>query len=826
MMPTTQRLLDIAASGGTINDSEAHVLFGASDLESLLSAARQRRDQAHGTVISYSPKVFIPLTKLCRDVCRYCTFAEPPRRGEQAYLSIEQAIDIARAGAEAGCHEALFTLGDQPERRYRAAREALETLGHDSTIDYLIEAAHAVHEATGLLPHVNPGLMSAEELGRLRRVSVSAGLMLESSAERLTERGGPHHGCPDKTPSLRLASIERAGEAAIPFTSGILVGIGETEAERIDSFLALRALHARHHHLQEIIVQNFQPKLGTAMARAKAPPLNDHLRSIAIARLLFSPEVSIQAPPNLSPTVLDQLLAAGINDWGGVSPVTPDHVNPERPWPPFDTLRRASENAGKELVARLPIYPRYLANADRWLDPAMQLAVRAHADGGGYARENSWTAGEHGKVDSLTAPIPSGDLTPTRHTQAKSNPALTNLLDQAQAGIPLTEDEIARLFSVRGREFDQVINAADHLRQLTSGDVVRYVVNRNINYTNICYFSCRFCAFSKRTRAPVTGDKPYDLDLEEIGRRTKEAWQRGATEVCLQGGIHPDYTGETYIAICRAVKEAASDMHIHAFSPLEVWQGAATLKLPLDQFLNELRQAGLGSLPGTAAEILDDEIRQIICPDKINTEQWLEVMRSAHSVGLRSTATIMFGHVDGPVHWARHLNRVRTLQTQTGGFTEFVPLPFVHMESPLYLKGWARPGPTYREALLMHAVPRLVLNPGITNIQASWVKMGPDGSKACLAAGANDLGGTLMNESITRAAGADFGQELPPEAMEKLIRTSQRIPEQRTTFYAEVPTERTQQSFGADALEANINTAPGARKSHSRSEIVRFGPRQ
>ncbi len=463
-MPTTQRLLDTAASGGTISDNEAHTLFGTSDLESLLSAARQRRDQAHGTVVSYSPKVFIPLTKLCRDVCRYCTFAEPPRRGEQAYLSIEEMIDIASAGAKAGCHEALFTLGDQPERRYRAAREALETLGHDSTIDYLIEAAHAVHEATGLLPHVNPGLMRAEELVRLRRVSVSAGLMLESNAERLTERGGPHHGCPDKTPSLRLASIERAGEAAIPFTSGILVGIGETEAERIDSFLALRTLHSRYHHLQEVIVQNFVPKVGTAMARAKAPPLDDHLRSIAIARLLFPLEVSIQAPPNLSPTVLDQLVAAGINDWGGVSPVTPDHVNPERPWPQFDTLRRASENAGKELVARLPIYPGYLANADHWLDPAMQLAVRAHADGSGYARENNWTAGEHGKVDSITAHIPSSDSALPRYTSAKANPVLTNLLDQAQAGEPLTEDQIARLFSVRGREFDQVIHAADRLR--------------------------------------------------------------------------------------------------------------------------------------------------------------------------------------------------------------------------------------------------------------------------------------------------------------------------------------------------------------------------
>ncbi len=817
-----KHLLETVAQGGTIDANQAERVVREADLEALLSAARQRRDLEHGDFISYSPKVFIPLTKLCRDVCRYCTFAQPPRRSEPPYLSIDEAIDIASAGAKAGCHEALFTLGDQPELRYRSAREALATLGHSSTISYLAEVAHAVHQASGLLPHVNPGIMKSSELAQLRSVSVSAGLMLESSADRLTERGGPHHGCPDKQPAVRLATIERAGAAALPFTTGILIGFGETVGERVRSLIALRDLHTLHGHLQEIIVQNFQPKARTAMARAKAPALEEHLRSIAMARLLFPPQVSIQAPPNLSPGVLDRLLAAGINDWGGVSPITPDHVNPERPWPQLDTLRRASHAAGKELVARLPVYPRYLADAAHWLDPQMQLAVRAHVDGSGYARENGWTAG----ADSMEPPADleqvEGKHSATRY--ASPNDKLALALARARDGERLDEEQIRLLFDARGRQFERVVEAADELRSQVSGDTVHYVVNRNINYTNICYFSCRFCAFSKRTRTPINGEAPYDLDLDEIQRRTGEAWQRGATEICLQGGIHPDYTGNTYLAICQAVKAAASDIHVHAFSPLEIWQGATTLDLSLEDFLAELKLAGLGSLPGTAAEILDDEVRSVICPDKINTAQWLEVMRAAHAVGLRSTATIMFGHVDSSIHWARHLSHIRSLQEKTGGFTEFVPLPFVHMESPLYRKGWARPGPTYREALLMHAVPRLALNPVITNIQASWVKMGPAGAQACLAAGANDLGGTLMNESITRAAGAAFGQELRPEAMEALIIGSGRTPAQRTTFYMPPTEARVHQSFDARALETSTNTAPVNRKSNRRSEVVRFSP--
>ena len=804
-------ILADAAAGAPLTDAQAQALLACDDLRALLAAARARRDRAHPTIVSYSPKVFIPLTQLCRDTCRYCTFAHAPRDLKAPYLSVEDAIRIAEAGARAGCHEALFTLGDQPEQRYRVAREALAALGHATTIDYLAEVAARVQKATGLLPHVNPGVMSRVDLERLRAVSVSAGLMLELASERLCERGGPHHGCPDKRPEVRLATIRAAGELSIPFTTGILIGIGETRAERIEALLALRALHAEHGHLQEIIVQNFRAKPGTAMAAAPEPTLDDHLWTIAVARLVLPAEMSVQAPPNLNPGALDRLLAAGIDDWGGISPVTPDHVNPEAPWPALELLRRATEAAGKELVARLPIYPRYLQEPERWLAPAMRTAALRHADAQGYARENEWVAGAASKPVAMAA---------ARRTPG---PGLAAILHRAQAGQTLAEADALRLFAARGREADAVCRAADELRFEVNGERVAYVVNRNINYTNVCYFRCRFCAFSKGRLSENLRGPAYDLDLEEIARRTREAWERGATEMCLQGGIHPDYTGQTYLDICRTVKQAAPGIHVHAFSPLEVWQGAHTLKMSLAGFLAELERAGLGSLPGTAAEILDDEVRRVICPDKITTAQWLEVMRTAHAQGLRSTATIMFGHVDHPRHWARHLLRVRELQAESGGFTEFVPLPFVHMEAPIYLKGGARRGPTWREALLMHAVARLVLHPLITNIQTSWVKMGPRGAQACLQAGANDLGGTLMNESITRAAGAAFGQELPPQAMEALIREIGRLPGQRTTVYGEAPAERTQASFRAAPLSEPVNPPPRRRERSGHPVLVRFG---
>ena len=547
--------------------------------------------------------------------------------------------------------------------------------------------AALVLQETGLLPHLNAGVMSAEELASLRRVSVSQGLMLESSAERLCARGGPHFGSPDKNPAARLEVIRAAGEAAIPFTSGILIGIGETRHERLAALLELRALHERYGHLQEIIIQNFRAKPGTKMADHAEPSLDDHLWTIAAARLVFGAGMNIQAPPNLSPGALQQIVAAGINDWGGVSPVTPDHVNPERPWPQIETLRRETAKAGKVLVERLAIYPAYVRRPETWLDRSLRTAVMRAADGEGFARVDRWSPGTLGK----TPEEPRTALMPT---------TIDGVIAAALAGKPLSEDAIVALFGSRGEDFHTVCQAADSLRAQTCGDDVSYVVTRNINYTNICHFGCKFCAFSKGKLSDNLRGRPYDLSLEEIQRRAVEAWDRGAVELCLQGGIHPSYDGSTYLSICRAIKDVCPDIHIHAFSPLEVWQGAATLGLSMREFLIRLKDAGLGTLPGTAAEILDDEVRAIICPDKITTEQWLHVVETAHLLGLRTTATIMFGHVDRYQHWARHLLRLRELQSRTGGFTEFVPLPFVPMETPIHLRGGCRLGPTFREAVL------------------------------------------------------------------------------------------------------------------------------
>ncbi|MFG1343560.1 5-amino-6-(D-ribitylamino)uracil--L-tyrosine 4-hydroxyphenyl transferase CofH [Xanthobacter autotrophicus DSM 431] len=745
----------------------------------LMALAAEKRDRAHGHRVSYSRKVFIPLTQLCRDVCHYCTFAHPPRNGEAAFLTPDEVLRIARAGVAAGCREALFTLGDKPELRYEAARRELASLGHDTTLSYLAAMARLVFEETGLLPHLNPGVMSAQDIAALRPVSVSLGLMLETSAERLSARGGPHFGSPDKLPAVRLATLRAAGEHKVPFTSGLLIGIGETRLERVEALLALREISDAYSHVQEIIIQNFRPKPGTLMAQAKAPSLAELQWTIAAARMLFEPGMNIQAPPNLSAGALAPLLAAGINDWGGLSPVTPDHVNPEAPWPHLRVLEAATRASGKMLVERLAVYPSFAERAATWLDRRMRTAVQRQVDGAGWPRAEDWSVG-------IPAAAPAA-LVENLRAPAVARSALAPVLARAEAGATLEEGDIVRLLAARDHDFKAVCASADGLRRAANGDVVSYVVTRNINYTNICTYKCRFCAFSKGKTHEALRGRPYDLTLAEIADRTREAWDRGATEVCMQGGIHPDYTGARYLEILAAVKAAVPAMHAHAFSPLEVHHGATTLGLPVSEFLVALRAAGLGSLPGTAAEILDDEVRATLCPDKLTTQEWLTVMRAAHRVGLKSTATIMFGHMERYEHVARHLLRIRALQEETGGFTEFVPLPFVHMEAPIYLNGGARKGPTAREAILIHAVARLVLNPVVRNIQASWVKLGPNMVSLALDAGVNDFGGTLMDESISRAAGASHGQEMTPERMETMIASAGRIPRRRTTLYGEAP---------------------------------------
>ena len=800
MNPTYTDVLNRAREGTPITAVEALELGECDNTARLIEIAGVLRDHEFLNVITYSRKVFIPLTHLCRDVCHYCTFAQTPRQSDFSYLSLDSVLKVARNGASTGCKEALFTLGEKPELRYRAAREWLAENGYSTTIDYLRAAAQMVFEETGLFPHLNPGNLTLEEMLSLRSVAPSMGIMLESASNRLTEKGMPHYGSPDKVPSVRLETIRNAGISQIPLTTGILIGIGETRRERIESLLAIRNAHEEYGHIQEVIIQNFRAKPHTKMQFAPEPDLHELLWTIAIARIIFGSEMSIQAPPNLSPGVLPKIIAAGINDWGGVSPITPDFVNPEAPWPHLEELRRETETKGRVLHERLTIYPRYVRQPATWVELSLRNALLQISDATGLPRTDQWAPGDR-------ANPPQDVLALVTRRPNRASLRIQSALECARRGDRLDEEELTRLFFARGENFSAVIQTADRLRQEMNGDTVSFVVNRNINYTNICYFRCQFCAFSKGKLSENLRGRPYDLSPDEIARRAREAWDRGATEVCMQGGIHPEYTGATYLDIVRTVKEATPNMHVHAFSPLEVWQGAQTSNQSLQQYLIQLRETGLSTLPGTAAEILDDDVRSVICPDKINTKQWLEVMETAHLIGVRTTATIMLGHVEEPVHWARHLLHIRDLQARTGGFTEFVPLPFVHMEAPLYLKGKARPGPTFREAILIHAVARLALHPLISNIQASWVKLGHLGLVAALNAGCNDLGGTLMNESISRAAGTQHGQETPPDEMCRLIQSAGRIPRQRTTLYEDTSDEDMARGRNAAPLAPIVNTS-------------------
>ncbi|MBI2708399.1 MAG: bifunctional FO biosynthesis protein CofGH [Actinobacteria bacterium] len=772
-------------------------------LGELTDRARAVRGARAGTRVTYSPKVFIPLTMLCRDRCGYCTFAQPPARLESPYLTPEEVLAIARRGAAAGCHEALFTLGERPEDRYPLAREWLDRQGFASTVDYVAHCARLVLDETGLLPHANAGALFADELARLRPVAPSQGMMVET-----LEDVPAHRGSPDKEPARRLATLEAAGALAIPFTTGILVGIGESRAGRVAALEAIADAHRRHGHVQEVIVQNFLPKPGTAMHAASACPPEAHLEAIALARLILPVEVHVQAPPNLSDE-LGPLLDAGIDDWGGVSPITADHVNPERPWPHLDRLRQATEAHGFELAPRLTVHPEYALAPERWLDEGLRFAVMDRSDAEGLARDDPGAVfpqkvGEVVNVGDGAEVVLVGRRSSAWYSGADVEPAVLvpppggrasghaiggavrEVLDGVLAGQEVGEDEIVALFRARGREVRAVADVADELRRRAVGETVTFVRNRNINYTNVCTFKCRFCGFSKGPLSLNLRGSPYLLTLDDIAARTAEAWERGATEVCLQGGIHPDFDGDYYVDVARAVKAAAPSIHVHGFTALEVTEGAKRLGEPLADYLRRLMDAGLRTLPGTAAEILDDPVRRILCPDKIGTDEWLDCHRTAHSVGLRSNVTIMFGAVEQPRSWARHLVRTRALQRETGGFTEFVPLPFVHMAAPIYLQHKARRGPTFREVVLVHAVGRIAYHGAITNVQASWVKLGAEGVRQLLRSGVNDLGGTLMDESISRAAGASHGQGMEEDGFRAIVEPLGRPLAQRTTLYGPV----------------------------------------
>ena len=776
-------------------------------LAELVSTAARIRTGQYGNRVTYSPKVFIPLTFLCNDTCGYCTFAQPPARVETPYMEPDEVLRIARRGARHGCHEALFTLGERPEDRYEVARDWLRHRGYDSTVHYLAEMARLVRAETGLLPHANAGALYRDELARLRPVSPSQGMMIESLAHDLEA----HRGAPDKAPERRLATLDAAGELQIPFTTGILVGIGDTRADQLAGLEAIAASHRRHGHVQEVIVQNFLPKSRTAMRGVRACPSDDFLWAIAAARVILPPDVHLQAPPNLSDD-FGALLTAGIDDWGGVSPVTADHVNPERPWPDLDRLREVTEAAGHTLAPRLTVYPEFVRDRHRWIDGDLRFAVLDRADAEWLARDDPgqvWpeqTTAADTVADGAdfvlvghrsTAWYSGADNTPPTliiesTTDGCPPGAVADVLAGLDAGHDAGVPELVTLLGARGPEVEAVARAADRRRSEIVGDTVTWVANRNINYTNVCTFKCRFCGFSKGPLSLNLRGTPYLLTLDDIAERVVEAWERGATEVTLQGGIHPDFDGDYYIDVTRAVKDAAPEMHVHGFTALEVTEGARRLGEDLATYLTRLRDAGLASLPGTAAEILDDDIRTILCPDKIDTDEWLEAHRVAHSVGLHSNVTMMFGAIEEPLHQARHLVRTRDLQRESlaagrAAFTEFVGLPFVHMASPIYLQRKARRGPTFRENLLVHAVARLLYREEIPNIQASWVKVGLDGVAQMLRAGCNDLGGTLIDENISRAAGASHGQEMTGERFAALAESIGRPAAQRTTSYGLVP---------------------------------------
>ncbi|MEV5889782.1 bifunctional FO biosynthesis protein CofGH [Nonomuraea fuscirosea] len=830
-----RRALARARDGKTLDVTEATVLLHARDehLDTLLDHASRVRDaglRAAGRegIITYSRKVFIPLTRLCRDRCGYCTFATAPHKLPAPFLSPDEVLEIARQGAAMGCKEALFTLGDRPEDRWHQAREWLDAHGYDDTLSYVRAMAIRVLEETGLLPHLNPGVLSWRDLQRLKPVAPSMGMMLETTSRRLfEEKGQAHYGSPDKDPAVRLRVLEDAGRTNVPFTTGILIGIGETVQDRAEAIFAIRRVAREYGGIQEVIVQNFRAKPDTAMRGLPDADLQELAATIAVARLILGPRVRLQAPPNLVDAEYELMIRAGIDDWGGVSPLTPDHVNPERPWPQIDDLAARTGGAGFQLRERLTIYPEYVQAGEPWLDPRLFAHVAALADPAtGLAREDAVLEGRpwqepdggfaasgrvdlHVEVDTTGRTADRrddfdhvyGDWDALRDRLPPSAAAFSGEVRQALARAAadpagLTDAEAVALLSADGAELDELAAIADALRAEAAGDAVTYVVNRNINFTNVCYTGCRFCAFAQRR----TDADAYTLSLDQVADRAEEAWAAGATEVCMQGGIHPDLPGTAYFEIAKAVKARTPGMHVHAFSPMEVINGASRTNLSIRDWLEAAKEAGVDSLPGTAAEILDDDVRWVLTKGKLPAKEWVEVITTAHKVGLPTTATMMYGHVDNHLHWVRHIKLIRRLQEETGGFSEFVLLPFVHTSAPIYLAGVARPGPTAQENRAVHALARILLHGAIGNIQCSWVKLQDDLCRQVLQGGVNDLGGTLMEETISRMAGSENGSYKTISELREMVAVTGRPARQRTTEYGVPSEERLAASAVSDGV--------------------------
>ncbi|MFJ9519305.1 bifunctional FO biosynthesis protein CofGH [Kitasatospora sp. NPDC101801] len=833
-----RRALRRARDGVALDVAEAAVLLRArgADLTDLCATAARIRDAGLAEagrpgVITYSKKVFIPLTRLCRDRCHYCTFVTVPGKlrkdGHGLYLSPDEVLEIARQGAATGCKEALFTLGDRPEDRWPEAREWLDAHGYDDTLSYVRAMSIRVLEETGLLPHLNPGVLSWTDFQRLKPVAPSMGMMLETTATRLwSEPGGPHFGSPDKEPAVRLRVLEDAGRSAVPFTTGVLIGIGETYEERADALFAIRRTARRYHGVQEVIVQNFRAKPDTAMRAMPDAELEELAAAIAVTRLVLGPSARIQAPPNLVDEQYPLIIGAGIDDWGGVSPLTPDHVNPERPWPQIEELAARTAAQGFALRERLTVYPEYLLRGEPWLDPRILPHVRALADPEtGLAREDAMPVGlpwqepeelpvsfgrtelhleidTEGRTGDRRADFEEvyGDWDELRAQVGSSAPERLGgdlreaLAVAADDPARLTDGQALALFRADGAALDALCGIADAVRRDAVGEEVTYCVTRNINFTNVCYTGCRFCAFAQRR----TDADAYTLSLDQVADRAEQAWEVGATEVCMQGGIHPDLPGTAYFDIARAVKARVPGMHVHAFSPMEVVNGATRTGLSIRDWLAEAKAAGLDTIPGTAAEILDDEVRWVLTKGKLPAATWVEVVSTAHELGIRSSSTMMYGHVDNPTHWLGHLRLLAEIQQRTGGFTEFVTLPFIHTNAPVYLAGIARPGPTMRDNRAVMAMARLLLHPHIPNIQTSWVKLGAAGAAEMLRSGANDLGGTLMEETISRMAGSAYGSYMSVRDLEAIAEAAGRPHRQRTTTYGEVTPERRAAALASD----------------------------